>query len=183
MKPSRSDTEARPNDVRDIDAWTRNTISGLIRVCDKADVVPSNNEYKFFSSYKKFNDRTQSLSNSVSSLISDICQFVNAPTFQVTGNNELQHSNSSSNTNTNSRNNNLNLKFGLIQDTADYCLEKVEKSLKSDKSVKRKETLNTNMSNLITANGRQFGVCLCQAKQQKLVICEFYIFVFAPILG
>ena len=59
-----------------MDNWTRATISAVVKTSSKADSLPKDNEFKFFSSYKEFDEKADALRKGVSSLINDICQMM-----------------------------------------------------------------------------------------------------------
>ena len=129
-----------------MDDWTRATISGVVKASSKADVLPKDNEFKFFSSYKEFDEKADTLRKGVSTLINDICQFVGAPTNTTFAQCKDFYS-----------------KWDVVQDTADYCLEKVDlaiENVNNDGQVKKK-SLNVNKSR------RQFGVCLIYMNHQQ----------------
>ena len=112
----------------DIDQ-TQILISKLARFTKTAnDKYPSGTDYSYFTSYPKFNEQSNKLSGDILNLLNKLCNFVNPNDKEIKLTSER----------------NEYLRWQIISDSADHCIEKVDTCLDRVREQNMNQSLNNN---------------------------------------
>lgn len=127
------------DDESEIDE-TQILISRLAKFCKTAnDKYPSGTDHSYFSSYPKFNEQSNELSNDILNLLDKVCNFTNSNNRTIRIASEK----------------NEYLRWQTISDSADHCIEQVDTNLDKVREQNMNQSLNNGNIHYNNHNNKQ----------------------------